>query len=100
MSNVLVLIELSSAGEVRSTAPELIAAAARLGTPIAVVAAKPGAGSDLAKKLGDLGAAQVYVGESDQVGTALIAPQLEALASAAAALDPTAIVVAGSNEGR
>jgi electron transfer flavoprotein alpha subunit len=100
MSNVLVLIELSSTGEVRSTAPELIAAAARLGTPVAVAAAKPGAGADLAKTLGGFGADQVYVGESDQVGTALVAPQVEALASAVAALDPTAIVVAGSNDAR
>ncbi len=100
MSNVLVLIELSSTGEVRSTAPELIAAAARLGTPVAVVAAKPGAGADLAKTLGAFGAAQVYVGESDQVGKALVAPQLEALASAVAALDPSAIIVANSNDSR
>jgi electron transfer flavoprotein alpha subunit len=100
MSHVLALIDLSPTGEIRSTAAELIAAASRLGTPVAVVAAKPGAGADLAKALGALGAAQVYVGESDLVGSALGAPQLEALASAAAALDPTAVVVANSVDSR
>ena len=100
MSNVLVLIELSSKGEVRSTAAELIAAASRLGVPVAVVAAKPGAGGALAATLGGVGAAQVYIGESDLVGSALVAPQIETLASAVAAFDPSAILVAGSNDGR
>jgi electron transfer flavoprotein alpha subunit len=100
MSNVLVLVELSSTGEIRSTAPELLAAAGRLGTPVAVVAAAPGTTAALAETLGGYGAAQVYVGESDQVGTALAAPQLEALASAVAALAPIAVLVPGSNDGR
>ena len=100
MSNVLVLIELSSTGEVRPTAPELIAAAARLGTPVSVVATKPGAGAAVAETLGSLGAAQVYVGESDAVGSSLVSPQVEALASAVAALEPTVIVVANSIESR
>ena len=100
MSNVLVLIELSSTGEVRSAAPELISAAARLGTPVAVVAVAPGAGVALGDVLGELGAAQVYVGECDQVGAALVAPQLEALVSAVAAFEPSAVVVANSIESR
>ncbi len=100
MTNVLVLIELSSAGEVRPTAPELIAAAARLGTPVAVIATKPGAGAAVAETLGSFGAAQVYVGESDAVGTSLVSPQVEALASAIAALEPSAIVVGNSIDSR
>ncbi len=99
MSNVLVLIELSSTGEVRNTAPELVAAAARLGTPIAVAAAAPGAAAALAETLGSHGAAEVYVGETDQVGTLLVAPQLEALAAAAAKFGPVAVIVPNSIEG-
>jgi electron transfer flavoprotein alpha subunit len=100
MPNVLVLIELSSTGEVRNTAPELIAAAAKLGTPVAVVAAASGAGAALAETLGSYGAAEVFVGETDQVGTLLVAPQLETLAAAASKLEPVAVVVANSVEGR
>jgi electron transfer flavoprotein alpha subunit len=100
MSNILTLIELSGTGAIRNTAPALLAAAAKLGTPVAVVATRPGAGVPLAAELGELGAAQVYVAESDQVGSLLVAPEVEALASAAAALEPAAILLAHSVEGR
>jgi len=100
MSNILTLIELSGTGAIRNTAPALLAAAAKLGTPVAVVATRPGAGAELAAELGELGAARVYVAESDQVGSLLVAPEVEALASAAAALEPAAILLAHSVEGR
>ena len=100
MSNVIALIELTPAGEVSSSASGLLLAASQLGTPVAVVAAKPGAGAALAEKLGALGAAQVFAGESEQVGTALVAPQLEALSAAVAALSPTAVLVSNSIESR
>lgn len=100
MSNVIALIELTPAGEVSSSASGLLLAASQLGTPVAVVAAKPGAGAGLAEKLGALGAAQVFVGESDQVGSALVAPQLEALTAAVAALSPSAVLVSNSIESR
>ncbi|GER22327.1 electron transfer flavoprotein subunit alpha [Zafaria cholistanensis] len=100
MSNVLALIETSAAGEIRSTAASLLAAAARLGTPVAVVAAAPGSAAGLAEQLGSLGAAQVYLAESDQVGRLLATPQVEALAAAAAELEPAAILTVNSVEGR
>ncbi len=100
MSNILTLIELSGTGTIRNTAPGLLAAAAKLGTPVAVVAARPGIGAALAAELGELGAAQVYVMESDRVGTLLVAPEVEALVAAATALDPAAILLAHSVEGR
>ncbi|QCB97951.1 electron transfer flavoprotein subunit alpha/FixB family protein [Arthrobacter sp. PAMC25564] len=100
MSLALAFIETSANGEVRNTAAMLIAAAAQLGTPVAVVVAAPGAGDTLSAQLGALGAAQVFVAESDQVGTLLVAPQLEALVAASAALQPSAIVVAHSIDGR
>jgi electron transfer flavoprotein alpha subunit len=100
MSNILVSIELTADGEVGSTARELLAAASRLGTPVAVAATRPGAGAALAARLGELGAARLYIGESDQVGTALGAPQLEALASAVHALAPAAVLASHSIDGR
>lgn len=100
MSHVLVFIELSSTGDIRPTAPELIAAAARLGTPVAVVATTPGTGEGLAATLGGFGAAQVYVGECAAVGRSLVSPQVETLASAIAALAPSTVIVPNSIEGR
>lgn len=100
MSNVLAFIELSSTGEIRKSAGALLAAAAKLGTPVAVVAAAPGSGDALAEQLGAMGATQVYVGESGSVGSVLAATQIEALASAVAALEPNAILVNNSLESR
>lgn len=100
MSNILALIELSKDGAVRNTAAGLLGAAAQVGTPIAVVAAAPGAGAALADELGKLGATQVFVGETDQVGSLLGGPQLEALVAAAAALEPAAILLSNSIESR
>ena len=100
MANILVLIETSASGEPRNTAAALLGAAAKLGTPVAVVAAAPGSAEPLVARLGELGAQQVYVGESDQVGTLMDAPALEALAAAVAALAPAAVLTANSVESR
>ncbi|MFM9919605.1 electron transfer flavoprotein subunit alpha/FixB family protein [Lacisediminihabitans sp. H27-G8] len=100
MSLALAFIETSATGEIRNTAAMLIAAAAKLGTPVAVVVAAPGRGDSLSSQLGALGAAQVYVAETDQVGSLLITPHIAALEAAAAALQPSAIVLAHSIDGR
>jgi electron transfer flavoprotein alpha subunit len=100
MSNILALIELSPSGEIGHTAPALLAAAATLGTPVAVVAAPPGAGNALVDELGAIGAHDVFIAETDQVGAVLTAPQLEALVAATAALQPAGILIANSIEGR
>ncbi len=100
MSNTLVLIGTDSTGSARTSAAGLIAAAAGLGTPVAVAVVTPGAGLALAAQLGALGAAQVYLAETDATGSLLVGPQLEALAAASAALNPTAILVENSLEGR
>ena len=100
MSHALAFIETSASGEVRNTAAMLIAAASQLGTPVAVVVAAPGAGDALTAQLGALGAAEVYLAETDQVGSLLVAPQLAALVAASAALQPSAIVLAHSIDGR
>jgi electron transfer flavoprotein alpha subunit len=100
MTNVLALIEISSTGAIANSAPALIAAADRLGTPVAVVATQPGEGAALVAQLGTLGAQQVYIAESAQVGKLLAAAQVEALTSAARALEPSAVIVASSVESR
>ncbi len=100
MSNVLALIEVSPDGHVSTTAAMLLGAASRLGTPVAVVAAAPGSSAALGEALGALGAEQVYVAETAEVVTSLLAPQVAALALAFSALDPSAILVANSIDGR
>ena len=42
MSNILALVELTSSGKLSSTTPSLLAAATKLGTPVAVVVTTPG----------------------------------------------------------
>jgi electron transfer flavoprotein alpha subunit len=100
MTNVLAFIETSASGTVRNTAAMLIASAAQLGTPVAVVVARPGSSDSLVAELGTLGAAHVYVAETDHAGNLLVAPQVEALASASSALNPSAILLAHSIDGR
>ncbi|MGM0930509.1 MAG: electron transfer flavoprotein subunit alpha/FixB family protein [Actinomycetota bacterium] len=100
MPNILVLVEISSTGGINSATPMLLGAATKLGTPVAVVAASPGQGNGLVDELGALGAEHVYLVESDQVGTLLMAPQLEALSAAALAFQPAAILAANSAESR
>jgi electron transfer flavoprotein alpha subunit len=97
MSKVLVLIEVSH-GSIANTAPGLLAAASRLGEPVAVLVAKPG--SDLPAQLGALGATEVYLAETDRAGELLTTPEVDALASAVEALQPSAVLLANSPDGR
>ena len=53
MSNILAFIEVSPAGEIRPASEMLIAGAAKLGTPVAVVAVAPGQGDAVASRLGE-----------------------------------------------
>ena len=101
MSNVLTLIEISPSGEIRSTAKTLLAAAARLGTPVAVVITEPGMGHAYVDQLGVLGAHDVYLAEVDEVGSVLMEPQLGALTAASAHFaDVSCVLIANSAEGR
>ncbi len=99
MAEVLVLVDHHD-GVVRKVTAELLTAAARLGTPAAVVVGKPGTVESLAAELGALGAAIVYAAESDDAAGFLITPQVAGLAAAAAAATPAAILVPATVDGR
>lgn len=99
MANVLAFIELSSTGSIRSTAAALLGAAARIGTPVAVVAAPPGCSVPI-RELGALGAVEVFLAECEQVGKLLATPELAALSAAVTALEPAAVVVANTTASR
>ena len=100
MSNILTLVEVAPTGVPADSTAGLLAAAAALGTPVAVVAVAPGAGGELAPVLGALGAAHVLVAESAEVGRTLAAPQLAALDAAVERFSPAAVLLSHSIESR
>ncbi len=99
MSQVLVLVELAGGAPVQATA-ELLAAAAVIGEPAAVVVAEPGAAAGLATALGSLGAATVYAASVAGADSLLVTPQVAALQAAVAAANPAAVIVGGSPDAR
>ena len=104
MAQVLVLVDATGSATVPTTlgklTAELLAAAARLGEPAAVVVGKPGTAESLAADLGALGAIAVYAAESDVAGGQLVTPEVAGLAAAAAAADPIAVLVPATVSGR
>lgn len=99
MTQVLVLIELSGAKPADSTR-ELLAAAAVLGEPAAVVVGEPGAAKAIAAELGKLGAATVYAAGVAGADSLLVTPQVAALAAAAEVAKPSAVIVGSSPDSR
>jgi electron transfer flavoprotein alpha subunit len=100
MSNVLALIELTPAGALASGAASTLAAAAKVGTPIAVVVAKPGVAQAAAAELGALGAAEVVIAESADADSVLVSPAVAALDAAIDAQKAVAVLVPNSVDGR
>lgn len=100
MSNVLALIEISHRGEIAASARGLLAAAATLGSPVAVVvSSRPLADDDVAR-LGELGAARIYSAVTPAAGTVLVAPAVDALSRAVEAYEPAAVLTANTLDGR
>jgi len=101
MSKVLVLVEHTDSTPASNVA-ELLAAAAQLGEPSAVVVTATDAPTDaaaLATTLGTLGAATVQLATVPD-GDALVTPSVAALAAAVAAGDVAAVLVGTSLESR
>lgn len=97
---VLVLAEVSRTGALAASAAELLGAAAALGQPIALVATRPGIGQAAALAAGQLGAVRVLVHETSDVDTVLSAPLVDALMAAHELVQPEAVLIANSVEGR
>ncbi|NVM97552.1 electron transfer flavoprotein subunit alpha/FixB family protein [Arthrobacter sp. SDTb3-6] len=100
MANILALIELTHQGAVAGSARGLLAAAASLGTPVAVVAAPANLADDVVAHLGGLGAAVVYQAVGPDAASVLGTPAVDALGQAVAALAPGAVLAANSVDGR
>ncbi|AIY01352.1 putative electron transfer flavoprotein subunit alpha [Arthrobacter sp. PAMC 25486] len=100
MANILTLIELTHAGAVAASAKGLLAAAASLGTPVAVVASDQELSPETTVQLGMAGAGVIYLGLGAQAVSVLTGPSVEALEAAVAAYEPSAVLVANSVDGR
>lgn len=100
MTNVLVYVELTQSGSVSGSAPGLLAAASKLGSPIAVVSTARPVGHEVLRALGNLGASQVVSAVNPGAESLHGAPALEALAAAVRETDPVAILINNSTDGR
>lgn len=100
MPNALALITLTPTSSVGPTAGELLTAAARLGSPIAVVVTTGPLSTETTQALGSAGASQVLHFSAAAFETQLITPLVQALAQAAAALSPVAILLDNTIDGR
>ncbi|MSR97797.1 electron transfer flavoprotein subunit alpha/FixB family protein [Arthrobacter sp. BL-252-APC-1A] len=96
MTNILVNIELNDDGAPHQRCAHLLAAAANLGTCVAVVAAAPGQAGALASRLGDLGAAKVFVAETADAAAHVAAGSVAALAAAMQDYAPAAVLASNS----
>ncbi len=100
MSEVIVLVE-HAQGRVKKVTVELLAAAAELGDPVAVVVGPVGTTVALVSELGAAGAVKVYAAEACDPGVTLLTPQVAALAAAVAQSDgAVAVLVAATFDGR
>ncbi|MCZ2404208.1 electron transfer flavoprotein subunit alpha/FixB family protein [Paenarthrobacter sp. Z7-10] len=96
---ILVVVETQATGGLEKAAAGLVGAAAAVGTPVALVLAAPGAGSIAAAEAAVLGAARVLTAETADP-SALGVPSVDALAAAAELVQPDAILISHSLNGR
>jgi len=97
MGEVLVLVD-HVEGEIKKSTFELLTAARTLGEPSAVIVGGPGTAAKLADGLREYGAEKVYVAETDS--TEFLSPQVDVLAALVARLDPAAVLIASSADGK
>ena len=99
MAEVLVLVEHTD-GTPKKVTFELLTAARVLGEPSAVFLGAPGESAAALDKLGQYGAAKVYVGESDDLAAYLVAPKAEVLAALVTDRAPAALIFASTAESK
>jgi electron transfer flavoprotein alpha subunit len=99
-NSILVLVEVSPTGVVASSAASLVAAAAQVGVPIALVVAEPEHAHSAAVTASSLGAVRVLLVESTEVTTSLTEPCVAALIAADLLVVPEAVLISNSVEGR
>lgn len=100
MSNVLALVELTDSGALGAGAASTLAAAAAVGTPVAVVVTTPGVGATVVEELGALGASQVVLAETATANSTLVTPTVDALDAAIDVHSAAAVLIPNSVDGR
>lgn len=98
---ILVVVDATMSGQPAKSAAELLGAAAELGTPIALFAARENSGVEdtaIAEQLGALGADRVLFAKVP--GDQLTVPAVDALVAADQLCAPAAILLAHSLQGR
>ncbi|TXS42079.1 electron transfer flavoprotein subunit alpha/FixB family protein [Streptomyces sp. OR43] len=97
MAEVLVFVDHVD-GAVRKPTLELLTLARRIGEPVAVALGAGAAGT--AGVLGEHGAVKVLVSEAPEYGDYLVAPKVDALQAACAAVSPVAVLLPSSAEAK
>ncbi|MDQ3733989.1 MAG: electron transfer flavoprotein subunit alpha/FixB family protein [Actinomycetota bacterium] len=103
MSEVLVLVETVADGNgvgLKKVTLEMLTAARTLGEPSAVVAGAAGTAEAVQERLAEYGAAKIYVAESDDIDSYLVAPKAEVLAKLVADASPAAVLLPSTQEGK
>lgn len=100
MTNALALIGLTTDDTVGSAAAALLAGAARIGTPVAVVVTDGPLPERAVAALGEAGAARVLHATGPAVGRELLTPLVDAVVAAAAETAPAAILLEHTIDGR
>ncbi|WP_020523258.1 electron transfer flavoprotein subunit alpha/FixB family protein [Catelliglobosispora koreensis] len=96
MAEVLVVVE-AAGGAVKKVTLEMLTMARSLGTPAAVVF---GDAEPLVAKLGEFGAEKVYVAAGDDIANYLVAPKATVLASLVKDVQPAAVLIGSTQEGK
>lgn len=100
MAHVLAFIETTQAGAIKPSAGGILAAAASVGTPLAVIVTEPGADrAHLASQLGALGAEKIYTAPA-LAGAGLGTDATALLAAAITADPPHAVLLPNTNDSR
>ena len=98
-NEVLVLVEQAD-GKVKKVTLELLTLARQFGDPAAVVIGAPGVAAPLTASLVEYGATKIYIAESDDIDSYLVAPKAEVLATLVQAADPVVVLVASTPESK
>ena len=100
MAEVLVVVEASQTSGVKKVTLEMLTIARSLGSVSAVVLGGAGAAEQFAAKLGEFGAEKIYAGEGEEVDGYLVAPKATVVAELIKRIEPAAVLLASSQEGK
>jgi len=100
MAEVLVVVEASQAAGVKKVTLEMLTIARDLGEPSAVVLGGEGAAAQFAGKLAEYGAQKIYAGEGEEIDGYLVAPKATAIAELITRVQPAAVLLASTQEGK